>query len=371
MLHDPEAAAAAAQPLDAIETAMLARCGQELAPAQRARAVHEAASHYEVRHHATAGELRAAASNKVQGKGNATDKIAAAFSELAAPLLGTSARNVRRWRAQGRDVAADVIDRVAETPRHGQGVLLERLAKVSMAEQAGELAKALARLTDEPVPTGEVFETGNLTIRCADSRPWMAERIAEGRLYDAIVTDWPYGVGWKAASHRPIANDERIPLWAVSQFASLLRRDGRLVLFTSEKVVFRTQRELASQGLTVRCIIEWDKVSNFFKSRPSELILVADLDPAPSPIQYTTWQYEVPRAAEDRQDSPTPKPVGMMERLLPMVSNRGDEVLDPFMGGTAPIAIAAHRLGRTYTGVEIVPKYFEAAKRRVQKVARG
>jgi DNA modification methylase len=63
---------------------------------------------------------------------------------------------------------------------------------------------------------------------------------------------------------------------------------------------------------------------------------------------------------------PCPKPIHFMERLVERGSLRGDTILDPFMGsGTTGIACA--KLGRKFIGIEIEPKYFDIACRRIQR----
>jgi len=61
---------------------------------------------------------------------------------------------------------------------------------------------------------------------------------------------------------------------------------------------------------------------------------------------------------------PAPFPATLAERLVRMFSFAGDTVLDPFMG-TGTTNFAAARWGRNSIGVEIDPKYFEMARRRM------
>ena len=59
---------------------------------------------------------------------------------------------------------------------------------------------------------------------------------------------------------------------------------------------------------------------------------------------------------------PTQKPIALMQWCVEMVPGT---ILDPFMGsGTTGVACA--RLGRKFIGIEIEPKYFEIACRRIE-----
>lgn len=80
--------------------------------------------------------------------------------------------------------------------------------------------------------------------------------------------------------------------------------------------------------------------------------------------------WEFPRLAgtfHERTGHPCQLPSAMVERMVRASSNRGDLVLDPFIGsGTTPVA--AKRNGRRYYGVELSPDYAAAARLRVKNV---
>lgn len=64
---------------------------------------------------------------------------------------------------------------------------------------------------------------------------------------------------------------------------------------------------------------------------------------------------------------PTVKPVAMIEDAIMDCSNRGDAILDAFCGSGSTL-IAAERAGRRGFGLEIEPKYIDAALRRFRDV---
>lgn len=66
---------------------------------------------------------------------------------------------------------------------------------------------------------------------------------------------------------------------------------------------------------------------------------------------------------------PTEKPVALMTELLALYSDPGKTILDPFMG-SGTTGVACMRLGRKFIGIEIVPKYFDIACRRVEEAQR-
>lgn len=66
----------------------------------------------------------------------------------------------------------------------------------------------------------------------------------------------------------------------------------------------------------------------------------------------------------------TPKPEGLLQRILMIATNPGDLVLDPFLGSGTTAAVA-HKTGRRYVGIDSSPASIEYACRRLQLVVDG
>ena len=69
---------------------------------------------------------------------------------------------------------------------------------------------------------------------------------------------------------------------------------------------------------------------------------------------------------EKRGDHPTQKPIGVMKWAIEQLPNDVQTILDPFMG-SGTTGVAAVKLGRKFIGVEIEPKYFDIACRRISE----
>lgn len=68
-------------------------------------------------------------------------------------------------------------------------------------------------------------------------------------------------------------------------------------------------------------------------------------------------------------DHPTQKPLGLMQRLVSALVPDGGVALDCFAGsGTTGVACA--KLGRRFIGIEIEPRYFDIACRRIEEAYR-
>jgi hypothetical protein len=66
----------------------------------------------------------------------------------------------------------------------------------------------------------------------------------------------------------------------------------------------------------------------------------------------------------DDTGHPTTKPVPLMVRLVAKMP--GASVIDPFMGSGAT-GVACAQLGRKFIGIEIEPRYFDIACRRIEQ----
>ena len=65
------------------------------------------------------------------------------------------------------------------------------------------------------------------------------------------------------------------------------------------------------------------------------------------------------------QDHPTVKPTAMLEDALLDLIDRGDIVIDPFLGSGSTL-MAAHKTGRVCRGVELDPLYVDVIVRRFE-----
>jgi DNA modification methylase len=61
---------------------------------------------------------------------------------------------------------------------------------------------------------------------------------------------------------------------------------------------------------------------------------------------------------------PSPKDPDMTKWIIENATNPGDTILDPFMG-SGTTGVACVQTGRNFIGIEIEPKYFEIAEKRI------
>lgn len=66
------------------------------------------------------------------------------------------------------------------------------------------------------------------------------------------------------------------------------------------------------------------------------------------------------------REHPNEKPLELCAQFVDTHSNRSDLILDPFMG-SGTTGVAAVKLGRKFIGIEIEPKYFDIACKRISE----
>jgi len=72
----------------------------------------------------------------------------------------------------------------------------------------------------------------------------------------------------------------------------------------------------------------------------------------------------------EKTDHPCQFPIGMIQRLVLALTNKGEVVFDPFMG-VASSGIAAISNGRNFVGTEIDKNYFKIGKKRIKEYYKG
>ena len=72
----------------------------------------------------------------------------------------------------------------------------------------------------------------------------------------------------------------------------------------------------------------------------------------------------LPHNSKEKTNHPTQKPVALMERIILLSSNKGDNVLDNCMG-SGSTGVACANTDRNFTGIELDENYFKIAKQRI------
>jgi DNA modification methylase len=208
---------------------------------------------------------------------------------------------------------------------------------------------------------------------------------------DAVVTDPPYASGTrleaqKSASgamlragrfaDRPIELDQMTTtgfVWLMRAVAAgvrpMLPDGGSLLSFIDWRQWPNLVGALETCNYRVQGMVVWDKGSiglgNGFRAQ-HELICHASKG---VPNVHDKGTGNVLRAGrQEPVDHPSPKPVGLLERLITVVAPPDGLVLDPFMG-SGSTARAAVNCGMRAIGIEAEERYCEVAAKRLAQGA--
>lgn len=193
-----------------------------------------------------------------------------------------------------------------------------------------------------------------------------------GRM-DALIWDPPWGINFSEyASHDD--DSAAYPDWIASALLSAESHveDGWCVVFQGPRRAWEWPRLISREYRVMAC------AKNFTQILPGK-------GPLWSTDFALFWPVGRPRVEHGRgrdyhiaitsnmttrpKGHPCPRPLDQMAYIVECFTEHGMAVLDPTMGsGTTGVACA--NLGRKFIGIEIEPKYFDIACRRIEEAYR-
>jgi DNA modification methylase len=193
---------------------------------------------------------------------------------------------------------------------------------------------------------------------------------------DAVITDPPYGIGFKYESHKDDADTYPDFLTARIFATRQLCNPGAFqAWFQAMKNVARFHEwfpigwriyAAAKNFVQIRpCamqygydpVVVWWEPGEQYKSGRGRDFFVADTASV------------ISNPANLEKGHPAPRPLDQMKELVGNFANPAGAVLDPFMG-SGTTGVACMNLGRKFIGIEIERKYFDIACRRIEDAQR-
>jgi len=201
----------------------------------------------------------------------------------------------------------------------------------------------------------------------------MDKLIQQGIKVDAIITDPPYGMGFKSnhrkEKYKKITNDKDLS-W-VEPFA---KKCGELVKENTAHYIFCSFhnidifKQAFEKYFTIKNLLIWEK------NNTSMGDLTGDFAPK---FELILFLQKGRRKINGKRDSniikgmktgnkfhPTEKPVSLMSYLLLKFTDEDNLVIDPFMG-SGTTGVACQQLNRDFIGIELDPEYFKIAEERI------
>jgi site-specific DNA-methyltransferase (adenine-specific) len=193
---------------------------------------------------------------------------------------------------------------------------------------------------------------GNATLYLGDCR----EILPTLQGVDSVVTDPPYGINWvPRVNHREQlwVDDKQFdpaPFMIAKQHVFFGGNYFSHLLPPSEAWFIWVKRPPAH---------DFDRPTSY---APCEMAW-SDLD-GKQRIKHHVWDGGMRAGSADNRTfcHPSQKPLEVMEWVVSQTA--GDIVLDPFMG-SGTTGVACMNLGRKFIGIEIEPKYFDVACKRI------
>jgi DNA modification methylase len=178
-------------------------------------------------------------------------------------------------------------------------------------------------------------------------------------IVDAVVTDPPYGIGFKYNTH----NDTRdgYEEWCKGWFAAIKKISSTIFMspgFANVAMWARIEPfsgmcawlKPASMGRSTFGFCNWEPMLLWGKATGRSV------DVFSAPI--------IPDS--DLDGHPCPKPLRWGTESVCRVSEPSETVLDPFMG-SGTVGVGCVRTGRKFIGIEKDPEYFSIACRRIEE----
>ncbi|HEX3523956.1 MAG TPA: site-specific DNA-methyltransferase [Stellaceae bacterium] len=193
-------------------------------------------------------------------------------------------------------------------------------------------------------------------------------------IVDAVVTDPPYAEKTHAGARTGGGNEILIDFTSITdeQFIELCKqcvdKSLRWVLMTCDwRHAAEAQRRLPESFIRAGVWVKPNGMPQYTGDRPAMGWEAVAILHRPGVKKWNgggshaVWA--VPKVSGEH---PTTKPLPLVQCWLRLFTDFGDRVLDPFMG-SGTTGVAAVKLGRRFIGIEIEPKYFDIACRRISE----
>lgn len=247
---------------------------------------------------------------------------------------------------------------------------------------------------------GDIISIGPHVVGCGDARDRdFVRSLLAKRLAGAVITDMPWNLPASFISNK-----------GQKQFSDFVMGSGEMTdsefrSFTHE--VLALQSEFARPGALIYQFIDWRSVEVMISSGRRQVgdlvnicVWVKQNGRMGSPYRSrhelvcvfrknggkardnvrlgvfgrnrtNIWEYQAPSGIGSERDKlamhPTCKNVQMIADAILDCTDRGDVVLDPFLGSGTTL-LAAHRTARAGVGVELDPYYVDLAVRRCEEL---
>jgi len=191
---------------------------------------------------------------------------------------------------------------------------------------------------------------------------------------DAVITDPPYGIGFKYESHNDTPDGYGEWLWNILEMAESKATDGSIIFvfqampnvrefskwFPRDWRIFAAcknfvqMRKISMQYSYDPCVVWWKNGEQYSEGTLSRDWHIGNTSPSSH------------KGLNNVEGHPCPRPLDQMKHIVNQWVEKNKTVLDPFMG-SGTTGVACVQTGRKFIGIEIEKKYFDIAVDRIKK----
>jgi len=150
------------------------------------------------------------------------------------------------------------------------------------------------------------------------------------------------------------------------------KTNGWFMSFCAKKDVGVIWESLEKNGFIAIDVLAWQKPdplplnakSRFLNAWESIVIGKRPGATWNSNYEHNILKFQAPKSKN--RIHTTQKPLELIKKLIQLTTNKGDIIVDPFIG-SGTTAVACKEIGRNYIGFEISKKYCKLAKQRINK----
>lgn len=207
---------------------------------------------------------------------------------------------------------------------------------------------------------------------------------------DLVLTDPPYNISRKNNFHTmPGRKGLDFGEWDkgfdqiswLKEVSKVVKKGGSIIIFNSYRNFGNIIEALEDEGFVLKDCIRWVKSNpmprNIYRRYVVDFEFAIWLVKEKGKWTYNNILekgYQRPEfiypivGGKEKTNHPTQKPISLMEHLIKIHSNKGDLILDPFMG-SGTTGVAAKNLERDFIGIELSEEYFKTAEERINNTS--
>ena len=222
-----------------------------------------------------------------------------------------------------------------------------------------------------------------------DSYSFFNELRDSNIVVDHIITDPPYNIS-KENNFNTMSNAKRqgvdfgewdkefdLLSW-IDMYSQILSKNGSMIIFNSYRHLSHIIERMENNDICVKDVIVWQKSNPM--PRNTDRRYVQDMEFAIWGVKRgAKWVFNKPDdvsylrgllqasvvSGKEKTGHPTQKSLKIMEEIIKIHTNKGQVVLDPFMG-SGSTGVACQNLERKFIGIEKEKEYFEMVQSRLK-----